>query len=45
LGGLRRRIEVALMPDAVEVHLRLDRAAERERDERRRGGQAGIWPR
>ena len=38
LGGLRRRIEAALMPDEVIVVLSLDRAARLERDQRRRGG-------
>jgi hypothetical protein len=38
LGGLRRRIEVALLPDEPVVQLRLDRAARLERDRRRRGG-------
>jgi hypothetical protein len=33
--GLRRQIEAELMPDAVIVQLRLDRAAERERNQRR----------
>jgi hypothetical protein len=37
LGGLRRRIEVALLPDEPIIQLRLDRAARLERD-RRRGG-------
>ena len=35
VGGLRRRIETALMPDSVNVVLQLDRAARRERDQRR----------
>jgi hypothetical protein len=35
LGGLRRQVEAALMPDAVILQLRLDRAAARERDTRR----------
>jgi hypothetical protein len=39
LSSLRRRIEVALLPDAVIVHLRLDRAAARERDQRRSRAQ------
>ncbi len=29
LGGLRRRIEIALLPDDVDVRLILDRTAER----------------
>jgi hypothetical protein len=40
LGGLRRRIEAALLPDEPVVQLRLDRAARLERD-RRRSGAAG----
>ena len=40
LGGLRRRIEAALVPDEVHVVLSLDRAARTERDARRRGGQS-----
>jgi hypothetical protein len=36
LGGLRRRIEAALLPDEPVVQLRLDRAARLERDRRRR---------
>ena len=36
LGGLRRRIEVALLPDEPVVQLRLDRVARLERDRRRR---------
>jgi hypothetical protein len=38
LGGLLRRIDAALMPDAVDIKLVLDRAARLERDQRRRGG-------
>jgi hypothetical protein len=34
LGGLRRRIEIALLPDDVHVVLRLDHLAERERRRR-----------
>jgi hypothetical protein len=41
LGGLRRHIEAALLPDEPVVHLRLDRAARLERD-RRRSGAAGA---
>ncbi len=37
LGGLRRRIEVALLPDEPVILLRLDRAARLERDRRRSG--------
>jgi hypothetical protein len=37
LGGLRRRIEVALLPEEVIVVLNLDRVARQERDRRRRG--------
>jgi hypothetical protein len=39
LGGLRRRIEIALLPDDVHVVLQLDVRARRERDRRRRGGE------
>ena len=35
LSSLRRRIEVALLPDDVEVKLVLDALARRERDRRR----------
>jgi hypothetical protein len=35
LGGLRRKIEIALLPDDVDVRLVLDRAARLERDRRR----------
>jgi hypothetical protein len=42
LGGLRRRIEAALLPDEPVVQLRLDRAARQERDRRR--GTAGRAP-
>jgi hypothetical protein len=35
LGGVRRRIEIALLPDEVDVRLVLDRAARQERDRRR----------
>jgi hypothetical protein len=38
LGGLRRRIEIALLPDDVDVRLIPDRAARQERDRRRRRG-------
>jgi hypothetical protein len=38
LAGLRRRIEIALLPDDVRVVLQLDVRARRERDQRRRGG-------
>ena len=31
LGGIRRKIEIALLPDSVDVRLILDRAAERNR--------------
>ena len=39
LGGLRRRIEAALLPDDVIVTLNLDRIARRERDRRRQQPQ------
>jgi hypothetical protein len=35
LGGLRRRIEIAMLPDDVDVVLQLDRSARLERDRRR----------
>ena len=34
LGGLRRRIEIALLPDEVHIVLHLDGLAERERHRR-----------
>jgi hypothetical protein len=37
LGGLRRKIEAALLPDEAVIQLRLDTVAERER-RRRHGG-------
>jgi hypothetical protein len=48
LGGLRRRIEVAVLPDEPVVQLRLDRTARQEPDRRRREGTVGrkrLWPR
>ena len=47
LGGLRRRIEIALKPDDVDVMLQLDRAA-RQEWRWRKGGKQGreqAWPR
>ena len=35
LGGLRRKIEIAMLPDDVRVVLQLDSLAERERHRRR----------
>jgi hypothetical protein len=35
LGGLRRRIEILMLPDDVRVVLQLDGLAERERHRRR----------
>ena len=35
LGGLRRKIEIAMLPDDVRVVLQLDGRAERERHRRR----------
>ena len=35
LGGLRRKIEIALLPDNVRIVLQLDGLAERERHRRR----------
>jgi hypothetical protein len=46
LSSLRKRVEAMLMPDRPIIILNLDRAARRERDQRRKGGQAaGVWPR
>jgi hypothetical protein len=42
LGGLRRKIETALLPDDVNVRLVLDRAARLERDRRRRSIAAAL---
>ena len=39
LGGLRRKIEIALLPDDVRVVLQLDGLAERERHRRRAQAQ------
>jgi hypothetical protein len=39
LGGLRRKVEIAMLPDDVDVRLVLDRAARQERDRRQRGGE------
>ena len=39
LGGLRRKIEAALLLDDVDVRLVLDRAARLERDRRRLQGR------
>jgi hypothetical protein len=39
LGGLRRRIEMAMLPDNVRVVLQLDGLAERERDRLRAQAQ------
>jgi len=41
LGGLRRKVEVLMLPEDVIVVLNLDRAARLERDRRRRGGEQG----
>ena len=35
LGGVRRKIEIAMLPDDVRVVLQLDGLAERERHRRR----------
>jgi hypothetical protein len=40
LGGLRRKIEIAMLPDDVRVVLQLDGLAERERHRRRGVGAA-----
>ena len=39
LGGLRRRIEIAMLPDNIRVVLQLDGLAERERHRRRAQAQ------
>jgi hypothetical protein len=39
LGGLRRKIEIAMLPDDLDVRLVLDRAARQERDRRRQQAQ------
>jgi hypothetical protein len=40
LGGLRRRIEIALLPEVdVDIRLELDRGARLERDRRRLQGR------
>ena len=39
LGGLRRKIEAAMLPDEVIVMLSLDRTARLERDRRRLTGR------
>jgi hypothetical protein len=39
LGGLRRRIETAMLPDSVDVVLQLDGLAERERHRRQAQAQ------
>ena len=39
LGGLRRKIEIALLPDNVRIVLQLDGLAERERHRRRAQAQ------
>lgn len=49
LGGLRRKVEIAMLPDEVVVLLSLDRTARLERDRRRltgrpRRGLAGTSP-
>ena len=44
LGGLRRKIEVTLLPDEPHIVLRLDRAARLERDRRRLKGRPMALP-
>jgi hypothetical protein len=44
LGGLRRRVEAALLPDEPVVQLRLDVLAEYERNRRRRSPLAQPPP-
>ena len=39
LGGLRRKVEIAMLPDEVVVLLSLDRTARLERDRRRLTGR------
>jgi hypothetical protein len=39
LGGMRRKIEAAMLPDEVMVMLQLDKAARLERDRRRLTGR------
>ena len=39
LGGLRRKIEIAMLPDDVHIVLQLDGLAERERHRRRAQAQ------
>jgi hypothetical protein len=39
LGGLRRKIEIAMLPDDIRVVLQLDGLAERERHRRRAQAQ------
>jgi hypothetical protein len=39
LGGLRRKVEAAMLPDEVIVMLSLDKAARLERDRRRLNGR------
>ena len=39
LGGLRRRIEIAMLPDNVRIVLQLDGLTERERHRRRTQAQ------
>ena len=39
LGGLRRKVEIAMLPEDVIVMLNLDRAARLERDRRRLTGR------
>jgi len=39
LGGLRRKVEIAMLRDDVIVSLNLDRAARLERDRRRLSGR------
>jgi hypothetical protein len=39
LGGVRRKVEIAMLPDDVIVMLQLDRAACLERDRRRLNGR------
>ena len=42
LGGLRRKIEIAMLPDDVRVVLQLDGLAEREWERHRRRAQEQV---
>jgi hypothetical protein len=42
LASLRKRIEIAMLPDSVDVRFMLDGRAERERHRRRAQAQLGV---